>query len=42
MIGALLKVFQWGSKVNPADPLTVSNLDDFFDLLDTARQMIGW
>lgn len=42
MMGALLKVFQWGARINPADPLTATNLDDLLDMLDTARQMMGW
>ncbi|WAH39493.1 hypothetical protein [Alicyclobacillus dauci] len=42
MMGALLRVFNWGSKVDAGSPFTLSNLDDLSDLADALRQALGW
>jgi hypothetical protein len=42
MMGALLKMFNWGAKVDAGSPFTLSNLDDLSDLADALRQALGW
>ncbi|EPZ52631.1 hypothetical protein N007_20145 [Alicyclobacillus acidoterrestris ATCC 49025] len=41
-MGVLFKVFKWSAKIDPADPIVQSNIDDIFDFIDMARQAIGW
>lgn len=42
MINAFIKIAGWIARTRPDDPLVLSNLNDFSDLIEVIRQSVGW